>query len=214
MRVARKTVGVFLCAIILAMSEREATNFEKIECVFLDREGVINRKPPEGNYITHWVDFVLLPGAVEAIAQLNRSGRKVIVVTNQRGVALGLYTEKDVASLHARLQTYLGEHGAHLDGIYFCPHDTGQCNCRKPGTGMFEQAFCDFPELKAETSVMIGDSLSDIEAGTRAGMRTILIAGDSAHQKPGAVRAAALATASASSLWDCVERQLCPPGAH
>lgn len=99
----------------------------------------------------------------------------MIVVTNQRGIALGLVSEADVRSIHEKLQSHLAAFGAHLDAIYFCPHDNGECNCRKPGTGMFEFAFRDFPGAYPDNSVMIGDSASDILAGAALGMKTILI---------------------------------------
>jgi D-glycero-D-manno-heptose 1,7-bisphosphate phosphatase len=146
-----------------------------IKFVFLDRDGVINRKVPEGEYVTSWQDIQMLPGAERAIALLNRASCKVIVVTNQRGIALGRFSEPDLLSIHENLQKHLNSLGAHLDAIYFCPHDLGQCNCRKPGTGMFERAFHDFPEASPENSLMIGDSVSDMVAGTNLGMKTILI---------------------------------------
>src|SRR5208283_4647166 len=139
---------------------------------------------------------------------LNRSGRKVILVTNQRGIALGLYSEADLQVLHDRLQEHLAARGAVLDGIYYCPHEDGQCNCRKPLPGLFEQAFRDFPEANAGNSVMVGDSLSDMEAGSRLGMRSTLIADPVEPLRPDADRAAALAIASAASLLDFVQRYL------
>jgi D-glycero-D-manno-heptose 1,7-bisphosphate phosphatase len=184
--------------------------FVKVTLVFLDREGIVNRKPPEGTYVTCWEQFDLLPGVDQAIARLNRSGRKVIIVTNQRGVALGHMTQADLDDIHNRLREHLAHRGAHLDAIYSCPHDVGQCHCRKPDTGLFERAFADFPDARPHNSVMIGDSLSDIEAGTRMGMSTIFVPGDPACQKPGADRAAQLATATADSLADCVDRYLIP----
>ena len=192
------------------MAESQGIRFDKIDFVFLDREGVLDRKPPEGQYVTRWEQFELLPGVEEAIARLNRSGHKVILVTNQRCVALGLCGEADVRDVHDKLCAHLAQHGARLDAIYFCPHDKNQCNCRKPATGMFEQAFRDRPGSSPANSVMVGDSLSDIEAGERLGMRTIFIQGDPERQKAGADRAAALATATSASLLECVDRYLCP----
>jgi D-glycero-D-manno-heptose 1,7-bisphosphate phosphatase len=146
-----------------------------IEYVFLDRDGVINRKLPEGQYVTRWEDFEMLPGVAAAIATLNRSGRKVIVATNQRGIALGLMTEADLSLIHERLRGELGRQGAILDAIYYCPHGREECNCRKPQTGMIESAFQDFPGATPENSVFIGDSLADMECGNRAGMATIFV---------------------------------------
>ncbi len=173
--------------------------------VFLDRDGVVNEKMPEGQYVTGWSDFHVLPGVPEAIAALNRAGLTVIVVSNQRGVALGLYTEAGVRAIHARFQELLADHDARIDGFYFCPHDKGQCTCRKPLEGLFEQARNDFPEIDAATSIMIGDSLSDIEFGRRLGMPTIFIEGDPSRHKPGADRAAQMADCRRGSLLEAVQ---------
>ncbi len=175
-----------------------------IRNVFLDRDGVLNRKAPEGSYVARWDEFHLLPGVDEAIAQLNRSGSRVFLVTNQRGVALGLYTAADVERLHAQLAERLAASGAHIDGYYYCPHDKNSCSCRKPMPGMFEQAFAAFPGVEPGESVMIGDSLSDIEAGRALGMRTIFIEGEPERRKPGAEKAATLAEAVCSSLPEAV----------
>ena len=158
------------------VSKEQLGAVKDIKFVFLDRDGVINRKAPDGAYITSWQECLVLPGVERAIALLNQSRRKVIVVTNQRGIALGRYSETQLKSIHDSLKTHLHSFGAHLDAIYFCPHDYGQCRCRKPATGLFEEAFRDFPEACGANSVMIGDSDSDILAGARIGMKTILIA--------------------------------------
>ncbi|HEV2062608.1 MAG TPA: HAD-IIIA family hydrolase, partial [Solirubrobacteraceae bacterium] len=99
---------------------------------FLDRDGTINVKPPEGEYVEAPEELRLLPGAAAAIARLNAAGLPVIVVTNQRGVALGRMTEADVAAVHDRLREELSRAGAHVDAIYHCPHQEGACACRKP----------------------------------------------------------------------------------
>jgi len=187
------------------MGESSANNFSGIRYVFLDRDGVLNRSLPDGRFVTCWEQVELLPGIAEAIARLNRSGRKVIVVTNQRAVALGLCSETELLALHDRLRECLASQGAHLDAIYYCPHDVGECNCRKPLPGLFEQAFRDFPDANPGNSVMIGDSLSDMEAGARLGMRTIFIAAD--HARP--MDATSAAVPVARSLEDCVQRYFC-----
>jgi D-glycero-D-manno-heptose 1,7-bisphosphate phosphatase len=182
-----------------------------LRTVFLDRDGVINRKMPEGQYITNWQSFHFLPGVPESIAKLNRAGLRVLVVSNQRGVALGLYTSADVDAIQDRMEQALAEFGAHIDGFYFCPHDKQQCNCRKPLPGLFEQAKSDFPEIDPAASLMIGDSLSDIEFGRNLGMQTIFIEGDQAHRehrKPGASKAVDLADRRFPSLPEAVARLL------
>lgn len=193
--------------IIPVMNSQRTSNFANIAYVFLDRDGVLNRSPV-GAFVTCWEQFEVLPGVEQAIAQLNRSGRKVIVVTNQRGIALGLHSEADLHHMHERLAEHFAAHGAHLDAIYYCPHDNGQCHCRKPQTGMFEQAFQDFPGASAGNSVMVGDSLVDIEAASRLGMRNVFISDPAAKPRSDAARATALATACAASLLDFVQRYL------
>ena len=183
---------------------RSTSDFSSIKFVFLDRDGVINRKAPDGEYVTSLDDIQILPGAERAIALLNHSSRKVIVVTSQRGIALGLFTEADLLAIHKKLQMQLRSCGAHLDAIYFCPHDHGQCSCRKPGTGLFERAFRDFPGASPENSVMIGDSDSDIVAGTTLGMKTILVR----QHSNSAESLTAKPSASGRSLLDVVETYL------
>jgi D-glycero-D-manno-heptose 1,7-bisphosphate phosphatase len=191
------------------MGNNRAIELPDIEYVFLDRDGVLNRQPPDGRFVTCPEELELLPGVEDAVAALNRSGRKVIVVTNQRGIALGLYSHHDLARMHAKLRERLAARGAHLDGIYVCPHDEGQCNCRKPLTGLFEQAFLDFPAARPENSLMAGDSLSDIEAGLRLGMRTVFIADDVETGSAEADRARTLAQLSVVSLPELVRVYLC-----
>jgi D-glycero-D-manno-heptose 1,7-bisphosphate phosphatase len=129
----------------------------------------------------------------------------LILVTNQRGVALGRLSVDDLERIHGNMQAYLAENAARLDAIYYCPHDKKMCRCRKPETGLFEQATRDFPQISAENTVVIGDSISDIQAGRRLGMRTIFIHGEPERQKPGASEAAALADACAGSLLEAVD---------
>jgi D-glycero-D-manno-heptose 1,7-bisphosphate phosphatase len=188
-------------------STETAPSRPTVRTVFLDRDGVINRKMPEGQYVTRWSHFELLPGVAEAIARLNQAGLRVLVVTNQRGIALGLYSAANVNAIHTQLQCVLSVSSAHIDGFYFCPHDKRQCNCRKPLPGLFEQAKKQFPDIEPATSLVIGDSLSDIEFGHSLGTLTIFIEGDESHrqhQKPGASKAADLANLRFPSLPDAV----------
>ena len=137
---------------------------------FLDRDGTINEKAPEGEYVTFWDQFAFLPGAVDAIGLLRQRGWRVVVVTNQRGVALGRMSQADVDDIHRHMRE-----AAQLDAVYVCPHERDSCDCRKPGTGMFLQAQADFPDIRFEECVVIGDAESDMEAGRRLGCRTILV---------------------------------------
>ena len=190
------------------MNEHTTIELENISHVFLDRDGVINRKPPHGGFVTRWEEFELLPGVDGAIAKLNHSGRRVIVLTNQRGVALGLYSLQDLERMHDQLRKLLAQRGARLDEIYVCPHEDGQCNCRKPLTGLFEQAFRDFPEARAENSMVVGDSARDIEAGRRMGMRTVFLTGHDGAVSGENERACKLADICVASLAEFVDRFL------
>lgn len=179
-----------------------------IKTVFLDRDGVVNEKMPEGEWVTRWTDFQVLPGVINAIAALKRADLRVIVVSNQRGIALGRFSEEDVRTIHSRFQQMLEAFGTRVDGFYFCPHDRGQCNCRKPLSGLFENAVADHPDINAHTSVMIGDSKSDIEFGRKLGMMTVFINGDPARQQPGAEAARSLADLQATTLLDATDTLL------
>ena len=180
-------------------------HFHNVRFVFLDRDGVINRKAPEGQYIARWSELHILPGVEAAIAALNDSGRPILVVSNQRGIALGLCSHDEVNALHEQLQEHLARHGAHIDAFYYCPHDEGQCDCRKPATGLFRQAFQDFPGASARNSVMIGDAISDIAAARALNMPSIFIEGDPSTRKDGTEEAAELADAVVTSLAEAVK---------
>jgi D-glycero-D-manno-heptose 1,7-bisphosphate phosphatase len=139
---------------------------------FLDRDGVINRKAPEGQYVTRWEDMKFLPRSSEAISLLNRAGFLVVVVSNQRCVDKGLVTRDEVDALHSRMQREFKAAGALIDAVYYCPHGARPtCSCRKPRPGMLLSA-ARIHDIELEASWMIGDSESDIEAGRSAGCKT------------------------------------------
>jgi D-glycero-D-manno-heptose 1,7-bisphosphate phosphatase len=150
---------------------------EPVTTVFLDRDGTINRKAPEGDYVKSPEELELLPGAAEAIAALGAAGLLLVVITNQRGIALGRMTEEDLERVHARLREELATAGARVDAIYHCPHGEDGCDCRKPRTGMFEDARRDNPRIDFARAVVIGDSWRDVEAGRAIGARTIGLGG-------------------------------------
>jgi D-glycero-D-manno-heptose 1,7-bisphosphate phosphatase len=142
---------------------------------FLDRDGVINRKPPEGQYVTRWEEMQFLPGVAEAIALLIGAGFCVIVVSNQRCVAKGLLTVRELDLIHLRMCQELATAGAEITEVYYCPHDTQPpCGCRKPAPGMLLAA-AHAHEIDLTASWMIGDSDIDMEAGRIAGCRTARI---------------------------------------
>ena len=147
--------------------------------VFLDRDGVICK---QAAFVSRPEDLVLIEGAGEAIARLNRAHIPAVVITNQGGIALGHLTEETLTKIHARMKRLLAQAGASVDAIYYCPHHpqatvTGyllDCPCRKPGIGMLEKAR-DELGVNLRKSVLVGDATTDILAGARAGCRTILV---------------------------------------
>jgi D-glycero-D-manno-heptose 1,7-bisphosphate phosphatase len=136
----------------------------------LDRDGTINAKAPEGEYITTPDALELLPGSARAIRLLNDAGVLVAVVTNQRGIALGRMTEDDLTAVHERLAAMLDDAaGARVDLWLHCPHEKGTCSCRKPHPAMLLEAL-DRLGGEASASVMAGDATSDVAAAAAAGV--------------------------------------------
>ncbi len=140
---------------------------------FLDRDGVLNRKMAEGEYVAKPEEFELLPGAVPGLHLLAEAGFRLIVVTNQRGVARGKLTLDGLSAIHRKMERLLAENGLSLDAIYFCPHGAGECDCRKPEPGLLLRAFTSFPDLVPAECVLFGDSSSDIEAARRAAVPAV-----------------------------------------
>jgi D-glycero-D-manno-heptose 1,7-bisphosphate phosphatase len=147
-----------------------------IAAVFSDRDGTLNRKADEGDYVSRPDDVALLPGVAAAVRRLNDAGIPIIVVTNQRGVARGVMTEADYEAVAKRLEELLAAESAHIDATYVCPHDLDSCDCRKPAPGLLLKAISERPAIRPEAAVMIGDSATDVGAGRGAGVRTVRIA--------------------------------------
>lgn len=145
--------------------------------LFLDRDGVINRRTV-GDYIRRPADFEFEPGALEALRLLAGFFGRIVVVTNQAGVGKGLMRGADLAAVHRKMLAQVQRAGGRIDRVYHCPHppDAG-CGCRKPATGMALQAQADFPDIRFEHAWIAGDSLSDMQFGQALGMKTALIAG-------------------------------------
>jgi D-glycero-D-manno-heptose 1,7-bisphosphate phosphatase len=144
-----------------------------LNAVFLDRDGVINRKAPDGEYVTSWEQFEFLPGALDGLKRLAGSAMTIVITTNQRGIALGRMSREDLEDIHQRMRRTVTQAGGRIDAIYHCPHDVG-CYCRKPEVGMFERAARDLRLSLAHTAV-IGDSLSDMLAAERIGAAQVLV---------------------------------------
>ena len=160
-------------------------------CFFFDRDGIVNESPGPGKYVEQWEDFHLKPGFVQVLRRITSLGFASVVITNQRCVALGRLTVADLERMHDRFRALLRErHGLEVTDILYCPHDRGECDCRKPKPGLlFEAARRHGLDLPG--SWMVGDSATDVEAGLAAGCRTILV---------GAAGPAGSATVSVASL--------------
>lgn len=142
----------------------------KAKACFLDRDGTLN---VEVSYLHEPEKLVLEKNVPQALKLLQDNGFKLIVITNQAGVARGMYEEKDILAVHSKMDEMLAEYGVKIDGYYYCMHHpefNGKCDCRKPGTLLFERAAKDF-NIDFARSFMIGDRLSDIEAGENAKCR-------------------------------------------
>ncbi len=152
---------------------------ERKPAVFLDRDGTINEQM---GYINHVSRFQLLPGVAEAIKRLNENNIPVIVVTNQSGLARGYFPESLLTEVHYRMADMLRENGAEIDAVYICPHHPEakeekyrqDCPCRKPKTGLLEQAAVDL-DISLHDSYMVGDRWSDIKCADRAGCTPLLV---------------------------------------
>ncbi len=146
-----------------------------MKTIFLDRDGVINTNPPNKGYVRRWSEFSFLPNALKAIRDLTENGYRIIVITNQAGIGKGLFSEDNLKDIHSRMVTEITDAGGRIDAVYHCPHhpETG-CECRKPKPGMLRRA-ADEHRIELSSAYLIGDSTTDIEAGRRAGTRTLLV---------------------------------------
>jgi D-glycero-D-manno-heptose 1,7-bisphosphate phosphatase len=171
------------------------------KAAFLDRDGVLNRKASEGQYVTRWDEMEFLPGTREAIRLLNDAGFLVVVVSNQRCVAKGLVSVVELEAMHARMRREYLADGARIDAIYYCPHENyPPCTCRKPQPGMILDAAEEY-NIDLAASWMIGDSAHDVEAGRSAGCSTARLM---AEEKSGSGSADVVS----GSLLDAVQKIL------
>ncbi|MBX3303310.1 MAG: lipopolysaccharide heptosyltransferase II [Nitrospira sp.] len=152
--------------------KRDQTDILSGYTIFLDRDGTLNADP---GYIKSPDQLELFPGVPEALARLNRAGARLILVTNQSGIARGLLSQGDLAAIHAKLKHMLNRAGASLEAVYFCPHHPDEgCDCRKPKRGMIDQAVRE-RGVDLGRAYLIGDHMRDIELAKRVGARSILV---------------------------------------
>lgn len=151
------------------------------KAVFLDRDGVINEN--KVGYLYRWEDVTIKSHVVPALKAFAKAGYKLIILTNQSGIARGYYSEKQVHILHKKMIAYFKEKGVIIDAIYFCPHGPeGGCLCRKPGIGMLTNAALEH-NLNLSKSCFIGDSETDIQAGRFANVKTIYLGSEATYPK-------------------------------
>lgn len=150
---------------------KKTINLHKV--VFLDRDGVINRDSPA--YIKSWDEFEFLPGSLEALKQLHLGGFTAIIITNQSAVGRGMITREILEGMHGRMSDTVRLHGGRIEDIFYCPHrpDEG-CVCRKPKTGLIDQARRKY-SLVQTGAMMVGDSTKDIECARNAGCRAAIL---------------------------------------
>jgi histidinol-phosphate phosphatase family protein len=143
--------------------------------LFLDRDGVINRKI-DGSYVTNIEKFEFLPNALEALAILAKNFKRIFVVTNQQGIGKGIFSMNDLQEIHAYMLSEITQNGGRIDRIYVAPNlESENHDDRKPNIGMAQQAQRDYPDIDFSSAVMAGDSLSDMQFGKSAGMMTVYL---------------------------------------
>lgn len=154
---------------------RKELKIDKSWTLFLDRDGVINKKL-ENDYVKNIEEFSFIEGVPEVVAKLNERFGITVIVTNQQGIGKGLMTTEDLQEVHDYMQSELVKKGGKVDKYYHCP-DLASKNTkfRKPNTGMAEQARMDFPVIDFKKSIMVGDSLTDMQMGRRLGMFNVFI---------------------------------------
>ena len=151
------------------------TFFARHPTIFLDRDGVLNKKPPRAQYVRNWGEFDWVPGSKEALRLLTEAGYRIVIVSNQAGIGRGAMTEAALTQIHEQMKREIAEGGGRIDAIYYCPHDWEEgCQCRKPKPGMLFQAQRDL-SLDLSRTLFIGDDERDAQAADLAGCPSHLL---------------------------------------
>lgn len=154
--------------------------FNTNKCVFFDRDGVINKKALEHDYIKNWNEFEIIPEIIDVMKHVQEKGYKIIIVTNQRGIARKIVSEENLAEIHHNLNKLLMANGIFITDIFYCPHGIDEnCSCRKPKPGMLLEAKKLY-SIDFDKSFLIGDSESDILAANSVNVKSILYCGNEA----------------------------------
>ncbi len=153
-------------------------NIDKSWTLFLDRDGVINRKLPD-DYVCRWEQFEFNSGVLDSIALLSKLFNRIIIITNQQGIGKGLMTNEDLLEIHSKMLDEIKINNGRIDKIYYCPFKANEHSImRKPGTGMALLAKKDFPDIVFKKSIMVGDGISDMIFGKNLNMVTVFISDD------------------------------------
>ncbi len=158
--------------------------------VFLDRDGVINKDPggwTDHGYVTKREDLYFLPGSLEAIRKLTEEGYKSVIISNQQGVGKGYFTQEDLDEVTDEMISGIRKSGGDIAAVYYCPHlRTEECGCHKPDPGLFDKAREELGLGDIRGRFYVGDTERDIQAGRKAGLKTILVlSGKSSREETG-----------------------------
>lgn len=148
--------------------------YSKYRYLFLDRDGVINEERPN-DYVKNFTEFTFIDGVLDAMSILSKSFDKIFIITNQRGIGRGLYTEDDLLEIHNLMSKAIADNGGCINKIYYAIDLKCSSINRKPNIGMAFQVLEDFPDVDFNKSIFVGNSLSDIQFGNKLGMKTILV---------------------------------------
>ncbi len=152
----------------------DLNKIDKSWTLFLDRDGVINHEKYK-DYIHTWDEFQFYEGAKEAIALFTKKFKHIIVITNQRGIGKGITRMEDVKLIHKNMSAEIGKAGGRIDAVYFCPDLDEASPDRKPNTGMGLKAVQDFPDIDLSKTIMVGNTISDMQFGRNLGIKTIFL---------------------------------------
>jgi len=155
-------------------------NYRNMKVLFLDRDGVINRYPGDSDYVKSWSEFYFLPKVKSSLKRLNDGGFKIFIISNQAGVAKGLYSQEALDLITKNMLKELNDYKINIAGVYYCTHrQEDNCPCRKPKTGLIDMAIAKLKEkglkIQLSGSYFIGDTISDVQTGKAAGLLTILV---------------------------------------
>ena len=147
------------------------------DTLLLDRDGVINQYRPN-DYVKDWSEFEFIPEFLESISEWSKHVKRIFIVTNQRGIGKGLYTESTLNEIHEKMESKIEEAGGHIDDIYYCTALGDKAPNRKPQPGMFRQILKDYPDIKPDRCIMVGDQPSDMQFASNCGIAGIMVSNE------------------------------------